>query len=46
MRSFETWTDAQLLAGTAPGCYAFQVNGLGFSELIVFQALAYRRPPG
>ncbi len=39
-------TDPRTTWITAPGCYAFQVNGLGFSELIVFQALAHRWPPG
>jgi hypothetical protein len=27
---------------SAPGCYAWQVNGLNFSQLIVFQALPAR----
>jgi hypothetical protein len=35
-------TDPRTTWISAPGCYGFQVDGLGFSELIVFQAL----PPG
>jgi hypothetical protein len=34
-------TDPRTTWISAPGCYAFQVNGLGFSELIVFQALPH-----
>lgn len=33
-------TDPRTTWISAPGCYAFQVDGLGFSELIVFQARA------
>jgi hypothetical protein len=32
-------TDPRTTWVTAPGCYAWQVNGLNFSQLIVFQAL-------
>lgn len=39
-------TDPRTTWISAPGCYAFQVSGLGFSELIVFQALPYRRITG
>jgi hypothetical protein len=37
-------TDPRTTWISAPGCYAFQVSGLGFSELIVFQALPHARP--
>jgi len=30
----------------SPGCYAWQVDGRGFSEMIVFDALRERRSPG
>jgi hypothetical protein len=33
-------TDPRTTWITRPGCYAFEVDGLGFSELIVFNALA------
>ncbi len=33
-------TDPRTTWISAPGCYAFEVNGLGFNELMVFQAVA------
>lgn len=37
-------TDPRTTWISAPGCYAWHIDGLGFSELIVFQALAPRVP--
>jgi hypothetical protein len=33
-------TDPRTTRITRPGCYAFEVVGLGFSELIVFEGTA------
>jgi hypothetical protein len=38
---FREWPGATFLR--APGCYAWQVDGLGFSDVIVFEALFRKR---
>ncbi len=39
------WTDwPSTTRLQAPGCYAYQVDGLTFSEVIVFQAILFQKP--
>jgi hypothetical protein len=39
----ETWGNPALTLMRAPGCYAYQIDGRGFSYLIVFEAQVVQR---